>query len=544
MRRMMLAPMILLLGSTAPPQPVDNVRLGNWCGGGDASDLADPEVKTVILTGYGAGGFKITTKSAEAQAFFTNGMQLAHAFAHKAAIKAFQEARRLDPECAMCAWGEAWSSGPTINYGVDSDEELKKLADMADLAAKLAVNAPVQERNLIGALQQRYRKGGNAMFADAMGKIAAIMPGDDSVAVMAADAYMIAASDWTADTMKRSVELLETVLARNPDYAPAIHFYIHATEGAGYPERAEKFADRLAIVAPSASHLVHMPSHTYYWIGRYGDAATSNFNAVKIDQANAERLKLTGPDAVWQLAYHGHNVHFGLGGSLMSGDADIGLKLALPMIEMVKNDPKPLGNFMQAVLGEAFVAVARFGTPDQMLAITDPGDKMIVAQALWHYARGEALARKGDFAGVKREARAVPKKIANDKSGMATALLAISRNVLDGRVAMLQGNPAKALAFFTAAAAIEEAKPLSNYMDPPLWWYPVRRDVAAALLASGDAKGALAAADASLKRRPHDPVALAIRGQAQAKLGAKAGAARDLAAARRGWRGGKLPEGA
>ncbi|RYD53829.1 MAG: hypothetical protein EOP60_09445, partial [Sphingomonadales bacterium] len=475
MRRLMLAPMILLLGSAAAPEPLSEPpRLGNWCGG----DLPAADEKTVILEGYGQGGFTIATKSAEAQAFFTNGMQLAHAFAHKAAIKAFQEARRLDPECAMCAWGEAWSSGPTINYGVDTDEALKKLADMTDAAAKLAEGGSVRERNLIGALQQRYRKGGNAAFADAMEKIAAMAPADDAIAVLTADARMIAANDWNAETMKRPVELLEGVLARNPDYAPAIHFYVHATEGAAYPERAEKFADRLAIVAPAASHLVHMPSHTYYWIGRYGDAATSNFNAVKIDKANAERLNLPGPHAVWKLAYHGHNVHFGLGGALMSGDGEIGLKLALPMIEMAANAKEPAGNFMQAVLGEAYIAVARFGTPEQMLAIADPGDKSAVAQALWRYARGEALARKGDFAGVRREARQVPGKIANDKSGMATALLAISRNVLDGRVAMLEGKPTKAVAFFTAAAAIEEAKPLSNYSDPPLWWYPVRRDVA------------------------------------------------------------------
>ncbi|MES2989389.1 MAG: hypothetical protein V4808_15930 [Pseudomonadota bacterium] len=542
MRRLMLAPMVLLLGSTAAPVPYSSAaKLGSWCGSGD---LVAEDAKTVILAGYGAGGFKITTKSAEAQAFFTNGMQLAHAFAHKAAIKAFQEARRLDPECAMCAWGEAWSSGPTINYGI-KPEEAKPLAAMVEEAEKLAAGATVRERNLIGALKLRYvGAAGNRDFADAMEKIAAIAPGDDAIATIAADARMIAADDWNADTMKRPVEFLETVLARNPDYAPAIHFYIHATEGAGYPARAEKFADRLAIVAPAASHLIHMPSHTYYWIGRYGDAATSNFNAVKVDQANADRLKLPGPDAVWKLGYHGHNVHFGLGGSLMSGDAEIGLKLAAPLIEMAGRSKEPLSVFMQAVLGEAYIAVARFGTADQMLATADPGDKSVVAQALWRYARGEALARKGDFAGVRREGRAVPKKVADDKSGMATALLAISRNVLDGRVAMLQGKPAKAVAFFTAAAAIEEAKPLSNYMDPPLWWYPVRRDVAAALLASGDAKGALAAADASLKRRPQDPVALAIRGQAQAKLGATAGAARDLADAKRGWRGKHLPNGA
>lgn len=542
MRRMMLAPMVLLLGSTAAPAPVAEApKLGNWCGG----DLFADEEKIVILDGYGAGGFKITTRNAEAQAFFTNGMQLAHAFAHKAAIKAFQEARRLDPECAMCAWGEAWSSGPTINYGIKPDEA-KKLATMVEEAEKLAIagKVTVRERNLIGALKQRYTgPTGNKDFAAAMDKIAAIAPGDDAMATIAADAGMIAADDWNAETMQRPVALLEGVLARNPDYAPAIHFYIHATEGAGYPERAEKFADRLGVVAPAASHLVHMPSHTYYWIGRYADAATSNFAAVQIDVANAKRLKLDGPDPQWQLSYHGHNVHFGLGGALMSGDGEIALKLARPMIEMAARKGK-LEPFIQIVIGEAYMAVARYGAANEMFAVKDPGKDNPSAQVLWHYARGEAYARRGDIAGLRAEAKRIPLKLKDDKSGLSEPLYAVSRNVLWGRAAMLANKPAQAAQFFAIAAKVEEAKPLANFMDPPLWWYPPRRDEAAALLASGDAKGALVAADASLKRRPHDPVALAIRGQAQAKLGAKGAAARDLAEARRGWRGAKLPNGA
>lgn len=540
MRRLMLAPMILLLGSAAAPEPYSaTARLGSWCGG----DFAASDEKPEILEGYGAGGFAITTKSAEAQAFFTNGMQLAHAFAHKAAIKAFQEARRLDPDCAMCAWGEAWSSGPTINYGITPDEA-KAAAATAEAADKLAANSSARERNLIGALKLRYvGKTGDRDFADAMEKIAAMVPGDDALATIAADARMIATDKWSAETLKRPVELLETVLGRNPDYAPAIHFYIHATEGAGYPQRAEKFADRLAIVAPAASHLVHMPSHTYYWIGRYGDAATSNLRAVEIGVANAKRLNLPGPNAEWALPYHAHNVHFGLGGALMSGDAETGLKLARPMIAMAAR-PSELHRLSQIVLGLAYLAVARFGSAEETLAIADPGKAMPTAQALWHYARGEAFARHGDVAALRTEERAIPAKIADDKSGRFAGLSAISRNVLAGRAAILAGKPAKAAEFFARAAAVEEAKPFSESADPPLWWYPVRRDVAAALLAKGDAAGALAAADASLKRRPHDPVALAIRGQAQAKLGAKAAAARDLAEARSGWRGTRLPNGA
>lgn len=540
MRALMLAPMILLLGSTAAPAPYSATpRLGGWCGG----DLTGATGEIELLKGFGPGGFTITTKSPEAQAFFNNGVQLAHAFAHKAAIRAFQEARRLDPECAMCAWGEAWSSGPTINYGI-KPEEAKPLAAMAEEADKLAANGPVRERNLIGALKLRYVGAtGNRDFADAMDKIAKLAPGDDALATLAADAGMIAADDWNEASLKRPVELLETVLGRNPDYAPAIHFYIHATEGSGFPARAEKFADRLGVVAPSASHLIHMPSHTYYWIGRYSDAAIANLRAAEIGLNDVKVEKLSGEDAEWKLQYHGHNVHFGLGGALMSGDAEVGLKLARPMIAMAGR-AKELRPFTQIVLGEAYLAVARFGPVEEMATIAEPAKERGIARAMWHYARGESFARQGNVTAVRREAQAIAKKMDGDKNGRFASLSAVARGVLAGRGAMLKRDYSRAAALFAAAAAVEEAKPFSDFSDPPIWWYPVRRDVAAALLAKGDAAGALAAADASLKRRPLDPVALAIRGQAQAKLGAKVSAARDLAEARKGWRGKRLPNGA
>jgi len=76
----------------------------------------------MLLKGYGGGGFAITTKVPEAQAFFSNGMELGAAFAHPAAIAAMKQAVTLDPACAMCKWGESLVDGPTINYGKDAKE--------------------------------------------------------------------------------------------------------------------------------------------------------------------------------------------------------------------------------------------------------------------------------------------------------------------------------------------------------------------------------------------------------------------------------------
>ena len=99
---------LLSIGAAPPPAPALSLENVKMCGDAIVAPSA------MILTGYGPGGFKVTANPA-AQAFFDNGLQLGHAFAHQASIAAFVEARRLDPASAMAVWGEAWSSGPTIN---------------------------------------------------------------------------------------------------------------------------------------------------------------------------------------------------------------------------------------------------------------------------------------------------------------------------------------------------------------------------------------------------------------------------------------------
>src|SRR3569833_4196461 len=148
-----------LCGVTAAPLPAQSAMHM------DHSDSAAPKTP-IIMDGYGSGGFKITTTNPQAQAFFDNGMQLAHAFAHKAAIEAMTEAVRLDPKCAMCLWGQAWASGPTINFR-KSEDEVAKLAELADKAADLAkTNGTDRERALIHALQLRYKDGGGGKPGD------------------------------------------------------------------------------------------------------------------------------------------------------------------------------------------------------------------------------------------------------------------------------------------------------------------------------------------------------------------------------------------
>ena len=131
-----------------------------------------------------------------------------------------------------------------------------------------------------------------------------------------------------------------------------------------------------------------------------------------------------------------------------------------------------------------------------------------------------------DLPGARAELAAIPEKIGDKPvkgdwehdSRAPEAMLAITRKVLEGRIALIEGRPADAAKLFSAAADLEETPDFRRFSDPPAFWYPVRRDEAAALLASEDASGARRAAQASLRLRPRDPVALAVLARAEGAL--------------------------
>lgn len=503
-----------------------------------------PPPAEAILVGYGTGGFKVRTSSDKAQAFFDNGMQLGHAFAHRASVRAFEAAARADPDCAMCVWGVAWSRGPTINFGIDEKTQVD-LAALADKAAKLAEGGPPLERELTAAMQLRYHKGGGGgdgdrAYARAMDRIAREHPDDSELQILAADAWLIPVANSgnfapRNPDVAKSIALLQPVLARNPDDTGAIHFYIHSTEIYGDPGRALPYALRLQALAPAASHLVHMPSHTYIWVGRYEQAVQANLDASAIDQENAARLKTK--DGAWGLVYHSHNVTFGTGAALMSGDAAAALQLARPVAD--KPEPKLVGRMTVA---RAYFAMGRYADPAEVFALPDPGALDPFTQAMWRYARGEAAARRGDAKAVRAEAARVTMDPGAFKgfegwAGEAQGVLKVTRLVLEGRADMLEHKPADAAKAFGQAADVQE-KVIGGDNDPPIFWYPVRRSLADADLALGRPADAEAQARRSLRRSAEDPITLVVLAKAEDAQGRRDDAAKDLARARTGWKGG------
>lgn len=512
-------------------------------------DKVAPDIK--LAAGMGTGGFKVDTANADAQRWFNYGLALSHAFYHQDAKAAMKRAAELDPACSLCAWGEAWALGPTLNYGIKDDERKAALA-VAERARSLVKPGDDKARRLADAMVARYaepkpadpaKKAGKAgeagvtaeegetepAFAETLSKVAADYPAESEFAVLAAHSLMMASSEEKPEPLKAALVLLERVLKDHPDDTGAIHYYIHATEFDKRAEDAIAYANRLGDLAPMASHLVHMPAHTFFRAGRYQDAAIVNAKAIGAD---AQWLSKGGDSrapmdpTVPMPMYYAHNLAFGLAGAMMSGDGALALRYA-EHAEKVYSVSTADKRFDPRA--RTYVAFARYA-PDRMLAMSSRDGDDERARAYMAYGRGEAMLQKGDAAGARRELDRLRAVVA-DKPERRIAVA-----VLEGRLAMTEGNTRFAIDRFTAAAELQD-KEFGEWMDPPTWWYPVRRSIAAAWLKEGNFAKARQEAEASLKAWKHDPLALWVQGQALVSEGRVTEGEAILAQARSLWRG-------
>jgi tetratricopeptide (TPR) repeat protein len=484
--------------------------------------------------------FAITTSDPLAQRYFDQGLRLAYGFNHAEALRSFHEAQAIDPACALCYWGEALVLGPNINAPM-APEAVQPAFAAALKAQVLAGPASEQEKALIAALAQRYspdptadRQALDGAFARAMDQVAARFPADDHIAVLHAESLMnLSPWDyWQADgaTPKGRtadvVATLERVLARNPDHPAAIHLYIHITEASTTPERAEPHAERLGGLMPGAGHLVHMPSHVYYRVGRYRDSANANQAAVRADEAYFAQVRAAG---IYPYGYFPHNVHFIVVSAQMSGDRKTALQAAEKLERVVYDEVAREIPWVQVIKAAPYFAQAQLGDPADMLAMSDPGDGFPYVQALWHYMRAVAFIAQDRPAAARAEDAAIGAILQATDFGDLVAggvpapdLLTIARRVIAGRMAQAEGRLEAATAAFEQAIAVEDTL---AYMEPPYWYYPLRQSLGAVQLAAGQPAAAEQAFRESLIRVPNNPWALYGLMQAYQALGDTASAA-------------------
>jgi tetratricopeptide (TPR) repeat protein len=468
------------------------------------------------LQNLGSHTFTVTTSSERAQLFINQGLNLAYGFNHAEALRAFAEAARLDPSCAMAHWGQALVLGPNINAPMNADDEPKAFAAVQKAMA-LRAGASEREQGYIEALAKRYtgnaadRQTADRAFAHAMSELVDDHPEDLDARAIYAEALMDLRpwNYWTRDGQpydetREIQKSLEYILAKNPNHPGALHFWIHLWEPTDTPERAEAEADRLLPLMPGAGHVVHMPAHIYQRVGRHADVVKSNQLAVQADEDYIAQCRAQG---LYPLGYYPHNIHFIWMGATASGQRKVALDAARKVAAAIPAEALGSVPILQGFLVVPYWAMVRFGEWDAILADKGPRHDTVFTRGAWRYARAMALTAKGRLTDADAELARL-RTLVNDPSlksqvtfstNTGYAILRIAPEVVAGEIAARRKQWNTALLHLERAVRYEDGL---IYQEPADWHAPVRQNLGAVLLAAGRPDEAEAVYWEDLRKNP------------------------------------------
>jgi len=457
----------------------------------------------------------ISSANTEAQAYFNQGFQLMYAFAKEDATRSFREAWKRDPDCAICYWGEAWSWGSYLNGPMRPFEAPHAYAAIEKAMARIG-HADAKEKAYIEAMRSRYveefdpekRRDQDEAYADATRLLAEAYPDDLDAVTLYADALFLleprrGTRDLNDPNVQRLHGVLESVLARNIKHPGACHLYIHATESTTEPGKASACAEYLGNEIPGASHINHMPSHTWNEIGRWGDGVRSNLQAWHSDL----KAELGEGFAI----YPSHNLHMLLFAASMDGQGAIAIQAG-------KDYAKITDDTVFHVL-----TLLRFGRFDEVLDVAARPEQE-ASGGLWDFAQGYAHLKNGDvdFARVylDRVMELAVATTARFRFDDAKLLLQTVGGVLEGEIHRDAGNLSAAIRAFERAVEVEDQL---EYSEPEPLPFSARHWLGAALLEVKRYAEAERVYREELEDHPHNGWSLfglkaALSGQGQSSL--------------------------
>ncbi len=485
-------------------------------------DAVASENDVPLHENLGDHSYSVSTSVPLAQRYFDQGLILAYGFNHAEAARSFREAARLDPNCAMCFWGEALVLGPNINAPMDASAVPQAYA-AAQKALMLSGKATNKEQALIQAVATRYgqdvvedRSHLDQAYANAMRNVAKQFPNDPVIGALLAESLMDLhpwnfwtkqgeARPWTAEI----INTLENALQQDPNNPLANHLYIHTIEASLHPEKALPSAKRLEALVPGSGHLVHMPAHIYIRIGHYRDAALANQQAVKVDQ---HYLSHSHAESIYTAAYVPHNYHFLWAAATKTGQRSLAMQAAKDTAAKVNpeamRDPGFAGTLQHFWLMPLYTQ-ALFGQWSEILRAQAPPEDLVYPTSIWHYTRGLAFIRDEKADDARKELADLRKMMQDPAVATLTIfdlndisqILSIAEHVLLGEIEAAEGQFTLAIKHLKHAVTLEDGL---NYTEPKDWYLPPRQVLGAVLLQAGKAAEAEKVYREDLKYHPQN----------------------------------------
>lgn len=457
--------------------------------------------------------FPISSTNALAQQYFDQGFQLMYAFAKEDAARSFQAAHLADPDCAICYWGEAWSWGSYLNGAMSTAEAPRAYAALQQALARIDT-ASVKEADMIRALSVRYvedfdpesRRVQDEAYADAMADLAAKYPDDLDINTLYADALFLLEErrgyrDINDPNVIRLHNQLLSILEKDILHPGACHLLVHATESTTKPELAAPCAQFLGNTIPGASHINHMPSHTWNEMGLWHEAVRANTLAWHSDQKAAYGLGFA--------IYPTHNLTMLYYAASMGGESAAAIQAAKDLAKLNRNPA------MHAM------ALIRFGRFDELALLGDaPAGE--IDKSMYDFSKGYAALKQDDIATAKRVQQELEALTGTTKARFrfhdGKDIVGTLAGILKGEIAWTEGNVEAAAEAFRVATEYYDQL---NYDEPEPLPFSPRHWLGSAYMALGAYDNALAEYRKDLSDHPHNIWSLFGAQEALKALGQK-----------------------
>jgi tetratricopeptide (TPR) repeat protein len=451
------------------------------------------------------------------------GIEALHWFEYEQANEAFRAAQAADPTSVMAVWGEAMTYDQTLWRNEDSAAARRILARLGSSeTARTSKGITDKERMLIAAADARFGTGDvqtrRQRYADAMGRLFAAEPDDPDVAAFYALSLLgtmsrsligyvdshegHSASLAGSATQARVSEILRKVLKTHPDHPGALHYLLHNDDDPAHAREALDAARRLAMLAPDASHALHMPSHIFLQLGLWEEAAASDAAAYKASTAWVERTHrpqtLRNYHALAWLEYE-----------LLQLGRHREARATLDEIEPIVKSTGDLN-----LLSDLSSMRARFVVETASWTLLASADNFGNVNEL--FALGMSAARAGSAARAERARQLLAQKQHDEREGDLRPAIAIMERELAAVIAFAAGRRDEAIATMRGAADAERELPPPLGLPVPI--KPAPELLGEMLVDAGRAGEAVEAFREALARYPNRAASVSGLARANASL--------------------------
>jgi tetratricopeptide (TPR) repeat protein len=409
----------------------------------------------------------------QAQRQFNRAVAWLHSFEYEEAEKAFSEVTVADPRCGMAYWGIAMSNYHPI-WAPPTAAELRKGSSAIE-KAKAAGARTERERDYIAAIEVFYKDADRPSgkvdhrtrsfaYSRAMEQVYRRHPSDSEAGVFYALTLIatgMMAHDKSYTNEKQAAQILNRVLAREPQHPGVAHYLIHGYDYPALAQLALPAARSYAKIAPASAHAQHMPSHIFTRLGLWPEAIRSNLDAQAAAKTFAVRNHLSG---VWDEQFHAMDY---LAYAYLQGAQD---KQARGVLDELNKIPKAEPETFKVAYAVAAIP-ARYALErrrwDEAAKLTLPAlggfpwQRFPWAEAHIHFARATGAARSGDPASARQDIEklaAIQQALIEVKGDYDWAKqVEIERLVASAWLAQAEGKREESLRLMRTAAELDDA---------------------------------------------------------------------------------------